>query len=62
MADEWADFKPLRFNDPLDSLSSNQSRRSFFMAAGAAGVSAAALSLGSTIAKDQGSRYLSDFA
>ena len=47
------DLKPVRLNGQVDSLVPNLSRRSFFMAAGAAGVSAAALSLGSTRAHAQ---------
>ena len=47
------DLKPVRLNGQVDSLAPNLSRRSFFMAAGAAGVSAAALSLGSTRAQAQ---------
>ncbi|MFK7860517.1 MAG: MBL fold metallo-hydrolase [Granulosicoccus sp.] len=41
-----SDLKPVLLNGQIDTLAPNLSRRSFFMAAGAAGVSAAALSLG----------------
>jgi len=47
------DLKPIRLNGQIDSLAPNLSRRSFFMAAGAAGVSAAGLSLGSGKARAQ---------
>lgn len=40
------DLKPVLINGEKDALAPNLSRRSFFMAAGAAGVSAASLSLG----------------
>ncbi|MGQ7847331.1 MBL fold metallo-hydrolase [Granulosicoccus sp. 3-233] len=47
------DLKPVRLDGKLDSLAPNLSRRSFFMAAGAAGVSAATMSLGSGKASAQ---------
>lgn len=48
-----SDLKPVILNGETDKLAPNLSRRSFFMAAGAAGVSAAALSLGTRRAAAQ---------
>jgi len=48
-----SDLKPVLLNGRIDDLAPNLSRRSFFMAAGAAGVSAAALSLGAHNASAQ---------
>jgi len=48
-----SDLKPVLLNGRIDDLAPKLSRRSFFMAAGAAGVSAAALSLGARKASAQ---------